>query len=66
MTVQYTKKHQDGSIEVLTPHRYSTGKYRVEIEVSEADMIEHAKKGARVRMSGPRTPASIVPPDKLP
>ncbi len=66
MTIKYTKKHKDGSVEILRPHRYPGGKFRVEIEVTETEMIEYAKKGARVRMSGPRSSASIVPPDRAP
>lgn len=66
MKIQYTKKHKDGSVEILTPHQYAGGKYRVEIEVTELEMIDHVKNGARVRMSGPISSASVVPPDTTP
>jgi|GEM_PF-3772132 len=61
----YYNKHRtsDGSVEVLEPHEYADGSYRVEIRVSRAEMEDFAQKGAKVRMSGPRTtqPSVVTP-----
>lgn len=62
MKISYLKKHTDKTTEELLPHRYKDGLYRVEIKVSKKEMEEWAKKGANVRMSGPKTSPSIVPP----
>lgn len=63
MSIEYDKMHADGSVEVLRPHRFRNGKYKVEIEVDTlADVERYAASGARVRMSGPLTKQpSVVP-----
>lgn len=63
MKIFYRKTHKDGTVEVLTPHEYDSGKFRVEVLVDRAEMERLAGQlGTKIRMSGPNSPPSIVPP----